>query len=191
LKWQNLFKIQYLSHLRSKNYKFAFKKSHSSKVFQKYQDLTIIYFFSKIILLNFSFLNCSIFNNSYIVRLNIMKPPWCTPTHWKLSNITKSTIKGNMFWEISTWQTNKQLNEGDMCIISMTFSWHQIGRYKKTWDNIHVFIIMSCQWFPITKHSTQPHFGPKWPFSIPCLQSIVSMWNVMVCQYHSNGQLRI
>jgi hypothetical protein len=96
------------------------------------------------------FFNCSIFNNSYIVSLKIMKPPWCTPSHWKLSKITKSTIKGTMVWEISTWQTkqtNNSMKATRASLVSMTFSWHQIGRYKKTWDNIHVFITMSCQCF--------------------------------------------
>jgi hypothetical protein len=49
---------------------------------------------------------CSTFNNFCIVGLNIMKPPWCTPTH-KGFLTTENTID-HAIWEISTWQTKKQ-----------------------------------------------------------------------------------
>jgi hypothetical protein len=59
----------------------------SLRIFEQYEECTpnFAYIFS------FDFLeismtqNCSIFNHSC---MNIMKPPWCTPPHWGLSNNT-------------------------------------------------------------------------------------------------------
>ncbi len=45
---------------------------------------------------------------SLIIGQNIMKPTWSTLTYWVFSNITKSTTRVVMVWEISTWQTTKQ-----------------------------------------------------------------------------------
>jgi hypothetical protein len=51
----------------------------------------------KLILILFSveWINYSIFNTTYIIDLNIMKPPWCIPTHPGLSNNTKSAAGGS------------------------------------------------------------------------------------------------
>lgn len=40
--------------------------------------------------------NCSKFNNSCIVNPNITKWPWCTCTHWGLSNGIKGMVEGAM-----------------------------------------------------------------------------------------------
>jgi len=52
---------------------------------------------------------CSIFNNSCTQGLNIVKlGPWCTLTHWGLSDSTKSTTRSIRVWDISYMQqTNK------------------------------------------------------------------------------------
>jgi hypothetical protein len=49
-----------------------------------------------------------VFNNySIAVGWNIMKPIWCTGTHRGLSNGTKSTLRDDVVWNFSPWQTNK------------------------------------------------------------------------------------
>ncbi len=50
-------------------------------------------------------LYCPIFSNSCTI---ILKPSWCTPSHWGLSNSTKCGVRGHIVWEIITWQTNNQ-----------------------------------------------------------------------------------
>jgi hypothetical protein len=40
--WQKLFKIQYLSHIRSKNFQITFTKSYSMMAFQDYLERTQI-----------------------------------------------------------------------------------------------------------------------------------------------------
>jgi hypothetical protein len=37
-------------------------------------------------MLNFQWKNCSIFNNSTTIGLNILNPLWCTPSHQRVSN---------------------------------------------------------------------------------------------------------
>jgi hypothetical protein len=44
----------------------------------------------------------------FIVGQNIMKPTQCTSIHQRFSNDIKSATKGIVFWEVSTWQSNKQ-----------------------------------------------------------------------------------
>ncbi len=62
------------------------------------------------ILLNFLWQNCSIFNHPCTIGLNIMKLPWYTSTHWRLSNDTKNNMVGTKNWKFSMWQIkqNKQ-----------------------------------------------------------------------------------
>jgi hypothetical protein len=71
-----------------------------------------------LILLNFLWQNCSIFNNSCTIALNTTKLPQYTPTHQGLPNGDKSIVaivlwqnRGPrpLFWEISTSQ-KKQIN---------------------------------------------------------------------------------
>jgi hypothetical protein len=107
---QNYSKFNISSTLGLKIYEITSKKSHSSMVFLSYQDLTPISLnFMILIRLDFQLQNCSIFNNSCNVSLNIAKPPWCTPAHQRLSNDTNSMIRVPWFGRFSTWQTNKQL----------------------------------------------------------------------------------
>jgi hypothetical protein len=88
-------------HLKSKYYEITSKKSHSPRVFQYYRELASISLaFLVLILLNFLWQNCSIFNNSSIICLNIMKQPQCTLGFPKVPR----AWWGTMIWEISTWQ---------------------------------------------------------------------------------------
>jgi len=50
----------------------------------------------------------SIFKSSHIVSLNITKPPWCTPTHVRLSNDTKCAIGALWFWRSLHNHQNKR-----------------------------------------------------------------------------------
>jgi hypothetical protein len=51
------------------------------------------------------------FNNSCIVCLNIMKPPWCTHAHQGLSYGMKSVKNGNLVWvgDLNMTKQNKQI----------------------------------------------------------------------------------
>ncbi len=99
--------------------KITSKKSHSSRVFQQYQEFASISLKHLVlILLNFLWQNCSIFNNSCTIALNTTKLPQYTPTHQGLPNGDKSIVaivlwqnRGPrpLFWEISTSQ-KKQIN---------------------------------------------------------------------------------
>jgi hypothetical protein len=58
--------------------------------------------FSKnLVLLSFQWKNCSIFNNSTTIGLNIMNPLWCTLNHQRVSNHTKcmTTIYMTFGWQ--------------------------------------------------------------------------------------------
>jgi hypothetical protein len=50
------------------------------------------------------------FDNSYIVCLNILKSPWCTPAHQGLSHGMKSVKNGNLVWvgDLNMTKKNKQ-----------------------------------------------------------------------------------
>lgn len=98
-----LFKTQYLSHLRIKNYEIISTKSSSSMVTKNAPNS--YYKYLVLILLNFLSKHCSILNHSCIVNINTTKPYWCTLTNWGLFNDTKS--KGVVVWEISSWQTKQ------------------------------------------------------------------------------------
>jgi hypothetical protein len=101
--WQNLFKIQYLMHLGSIDCKITYK----ILIIKKFPTMPRVgpNFLQKIsfYLLNLQSQNYSIFNNSCSIGLNITKQPSGTPTHWGLSNNTKSAIRGVMVWEMSMW----------------------------------------------------------------------------------------
>jgi len=64
-----------------------------------------------LILLNFQLKNCSIFNNSCNIGLNIMKLHWFTLLDWGLFNNAKEHNKRHLGLKILMWQeskTNKQ-----------------------------------------------------------------------------------
>ncbi len=116
-------------HLRSKNYKIASKKSYPWKGFSTIVSTRALPNFLKIFILHFEkkilWQICSIFNNSYTIGLNISKPPWCTPTHQRLSNNTKITTEGTIvwdLWEISMWQTKQnKTNKQSSLIDRLTY----------------------------------------------------------------------
>jgi hypothetical protein len=97
---------------QSTNFQIAFIRSRSSTAFQQYQEhaqnFPIIFSFH---LNELSVKKCSIFNNwiSIVVGWKIVKPNQCTPTHWELSNDTKSMARGAVVWEISKWQTKQNI----------------------------------------------------------------------------------
>jgi hypothetical protein len=101
-----IFKVIFQGHELLKNPSINCKISsirfYSFRAFQQYQEWAPIsekYLFW--ILLNFLWKKCSTFNNLCTMSLDPVELlPCCSPTHWELSNGTKSTRRGAMVWEI-------------------------------------------------------------------------------------------
>jgi hypothetical protein len=106
--WQRLLKILYLVHLRFNFLKIVFLKSYSLRsTFQQYEKIRPISLkLSVLILLDFQWQICSIFNNFCIIGLNITKSPRCIPTH---KGLYQACNEGIIVWGISMWET-KQTN---------------------------------------------------------------------------------
>jgi hypothetical protein len=83
--------------------KITSKTSHSSRAFPEFPWKHLF-----LILLNSQWQNCSIFNKSYVVSVNIIEPHQCTP--YLLTEGFSVVPRGRggctLLWEISTWQTN-------------------------------------------------------------------------------------
>jgi hypothetical protein len=81
--------------------KIVLKKSHSSRAFQQYQELTPIFLSNFIfILLDFLWPNYLIFKNFCTLGLDILKTPWCISILQSFSNNMKSIVGGTIVYKI-------------------------------------------------------------------------------------------
>jgi len=102
---QNSLKNQYLPHLSSEHCEINSIKSDSPRAFQQHQEHPHVPIqFSVLILFNFHWENDSIINSFHTVAPNSLKPSQCTPTHWELSEYTKSAAWSTVVWKTSAWQ---------------------------------------------------------------------------------------
>jgi hypothetical protein len=102
--WEKLFKIQPLSH----RWSFKIRISCHATLFVEdfpligYQECTSTSLEKLIlILLKVQWQNYSKFNTFCNICVNHSKTPWCTPSHWGLSNDTKIKWGSVVFGEIS------------------------------------------------------------------------------------------
>ncbi len=110
-------------------------KSSPSRAFQQqYQEWAPI---SLISVLKFQWHFFSIFNNSYTIGVNIMNPPWYTCTDGGFSNHSKSTTRGFVVWEISTWQ-NKTNTRPSLIVVCLNYLW--------AFHSFHNIILSSTYW---------------------------------------------
>jgi hypothetical protein len=111
--WQKLFKIQYLSHLRSNNFEDTFLPTPRGHPNFLYVEVFIQ--------MKFQWKNNFIINNFSIIGQNIMKHIQCTPSHWGLSNGTKNVIIVVMIWKTLMWQKKQTTKQSTFFIDRFIF----------------------------------------------------------------------
>ncbi len=87
--------------------KITSKTSYSSRAFPEFPWKHLF-----LILLNSQWQNCSIFNKSYMLSVNIIEPHECTPPYLLIegfSVVPRDRGGCTLLWEISTWQTKHLL----------------------------------------------------------------------------------
>jgi hypothetical protein len=129
--WQKIFKFIISPHLSLKIMKSSPRNLMHQMLSKNTKSTTPISYIYKYI--------CSIYNNFCTKSLNITKPPWCTCTYQRFSNIAKSIMRGIVVWEISMWQTNKT-NKFPSLIIDR---WHVM--LAKLWTHCSINFLFKNQ----------------------------------------------
>jgi hypothetical protein len=95
--WQRLLKTQHLLLFKSTNFQTTFIKTYSSKAFKEYQHCCQDPLsFLVLILTNFQWKNCSVFNNFSTITWNSMKPTQCTLLIKGFPRVPRAWQKGTM-----------------------------------------------------------------------------------------------
>ncbi len=103
---QNSLKNQYLQQLSSDFFEINSIKPGFWRAFQEHQEcFQIPIKFSILILFSFHWENGSIINSFHTIAPNSLRPSWCTPTNWQLSE--ERSMKDCGLEDLSMTKQNK------------------------------------------------------------------------------------